>query len=212
MFLSFFSSSWCRGLAVVCDSGIPWTFLLTFSKPWTYLSPDPSLFPWFSRIGIAGEVYQIMLNVHGRLICLSFRVNVCSSEHPTLSFVYQFMNLRYGLGTLTTDFYSSLNIDSATLLRKAQLPRYLSSILFCSCFVILKGFLVVGDRDKLSQHNPYYWLNCHWASCFSIIKCLSTINRGWSTFTAFGRSDSVNFIEQSVFCWPDLTYWLDVPT
>ena len=30
MFLSFFSSSWCRGLAAVCDCGIPWTFLLTF--------------------------------------------------------------------------------------------------------------------------------------------------------------------------------------
>ena len=30
MFLSFFSSSWCRGLAAVCDSGIPWTFLLIF--------------------------------------------------------------------------------------------------------------------------------------------------------------------------------------
>ena len=30
MFLSFFSSSWCRGLAAVCDCGIPWTFLLPF--------------------------------------------------------------------------------------------------------------------------------------------------------------------------------------
>ena len=30
MFLSFFSSSWCRGLAAVCDCSIPWTFLLTF--------------------------------------------------------------------------------------------------------------------------------------------------------------------------------------
>ena len=30
MILSFFSSSWCRGLAAVCDCGIPWTFLLTF--------------------------------------------------------------------------------------------------------------------------------------------------------------------------------------
>ena len=29
MFLSYFSSSWCRGLAAVCDCGIPWTFLLT---------------------------------------------------------------------------------------------------------------------------------------------------------------------------------------
>ena len=28
-FLSFFSSSLCRGLAVVCDWGTPWTFLLT---------------------------------------------------------------------------------------------------------------------------------------------------------------------------------------
>ena len=32
MFLSFFSSSWCRGLAAVCDCGIPWTFLLIFLK------------------------------------------------------------------------------------------------------------------------------------------------------------------------------------
>ena len=30
MFLSFSSSSWCRGLAAVCDCGTPWTFLLTF--------------------------------------------------------------------------------------------------------------------------------------------------------------------------------------
>ena len=30
MFLSFFSSSWCRGLAAVCDCGIPWIFLLMF--------------------------------------------------------------------------------------------------------------------------------------------------------------------------------------
>ena len=29
MILSFFSSFWCRGLAAVCDCGIPWTFLLT---------------------------------------------------------------------------------------------------------------------------------------------------------------------------------------
>ena len=28
--LSFFSSSWCQGLAAACDCGIPWTFLLTF--------------------------------------------------------------------------------------------------------------------------------------------------------------------------------------
>ena len=29
-FLSFFSSSWCQGLAAACDCGTPWTFLLTF--------------------------------------------------------------------------------------------------------------------------------------------------------------------------------------
>ena len=29
-FLSFFSSSWCQGLAAVCDCGTPWSFLLTF--------------------------------------------------------------------------------------------------------------------------------------------------------------------------------------
>ena len=27
-----FSFSWCRGLAVVCDYGTPWTFLLTVLK------------------------------------------------------------------------------------------------------------------------------------------------------------------------------------
>ena len=30
MFLSFFFSYWCRGLAAVCDCGITWIFLLTF--------------------------------------------------------------------------------------------------------------------------------------------------------------------------------------
>ena len=29
-FLSFFSSSWCRGLAAAYDCGTPWTLLLTF--------------------------------------------------------------------------------------------------------------------------------------------------------------------------------------
>ena len=28
-FLFFFSSSWCQGLAAVCDCGAPWNFLLT---------------------------------------------------------------------------------------------------------------------------------------------------------------------------------------
>ena len=28
-FFSFFSSSWCQGLAGACDCGTPWTFLLT---------------------------------------------------------------------------------------------------------------------------------------------------------------------------------------
>ena len=39
-FCPFFSSSWRRGLAAVCDCDIPWTFLLTFldlhvEKRWT---------------------------------------------------------------------------------------------------------------------------------------------------------------------------------
>ena len=28
--MSFFSSSWCRGLATFCDSGTPWTFLFFY--------------------------------------------------------------------------------------------------------------------------------------------------------------------------------------
>ena len=35
--LSFFSSSWCQGLAAVCDSGTPWTFQLTFFWSYIYL-------------------------------------------------------------------------------------------------------------------------------------------------------------------------------
>ena len=31
--VSFFSSSWCRGLAAVCDCGTPWAFLLTVLVP-----------------------------------------------------------------------------------------------------------------------------------------------------------------------------------
>ena len=30
LFFSYFSSSLCQGLAVTCDCGTPWTFLLTF--------------------------------------------------------------------------------------------------------------------------------------------------------------------------------------
>ena len=30
----FFSSSWCRGLAAVCDCGTPWTFLLSLLVSW----------------------------------------------------------------------------------------------------------------------------------------------------------------------------------
>ena len=31
-FLTFFSSSWCQGLAAASDCGNPWTFLLTFYR------------------------------------------------------------------------------------------------------------------------------------------------------------------------------------
>ena len=30
IFVSFFSSSWCQGLAAACVCGTPWTFLLFF--------------------------------------------------------------------------------------------------------------------------------------------------------------------------------------
>ena len=30
LILSFFASSWCRGLAAACDCGTPYSFLLTF--------------------------------------------------------------------------------------------------------------------------------------------------------------------------------------
>ena len=42
--------------------------------------------------------------VPGYMCTISFRVHVCSSEHPDLSFTYQFVNLICGLGTLTTQF------------------------------------------------------------------------------------------------------------
>ena len=59
-----------------------------------YLSSD-----WYAWC--AKHAYQVMLKFHGRLITPFL---VCSSEHSDLSFVYRFMNLIYGLGTLTTFF------------------------------------------------------------------------------------------------------------
>ena len=35
LFLSFFSSPWCRGLTAICDCGTHWTFLLTILMIWS---------------------------------------------------------------------------------------------------------------------------------------------------------------------------------
>ena len=55
IFLSFFSSSWCRELAAVCDCGIPWTFLLTFLQVFilfsNYMRPSQG---FWGNAGIKG--------------------------------------------------------------------------------------------------------------------------------------------------------------
>ena len=57
---------------------------------------------------VAKLAYQVMLIIHGRLITPFFSgVHVCWSEHSDSSFVYGFMSLDYGLGTMTTATYNS---------------------------------------------------------------------------------------------------------
>ena len=44
LFLFFFFSSWCRGLATTCDCGIPLTLLLTFVLFHVFIVVDIYLF------------------------------------------------------------------------------------------------------------------------------------------------------------------------
>ena len=56
-FLAFFSSSWCRGLAAVCDC-IPWIFLLTFYGVQKVCSvPIPTIAQLCMVYNILGPIY-----------------------------------------------------------------------------------------------------------------------------------------------------------
>ena len=56
--------------------------------------------PSFRPMGMVGEAYQVMLTIRGRLITPFILGSM--SEHSDSSFVYGFMSLDYGLGTMTT--------------------------------------------------------------------------------------------------------------
>ena len=64
-------------------------------------------FPWFRLKGMVGEEACLPSNADFPWTpdyTLSFRVHVCPSEYSNLTVLYRFMNLLYGLGTLTTDY------------------------------------------------------------------------------------------------------------
>ena len=67
-----------------------------------------------------------MLTIRGRLITPFYSgVRVCWSEHSDSSFVYGFMSLDYGLGTMaTTTFYGTvkfLSLVSVAILEECRM-------------------------------------------------------------------------------------------
>ena len=93
-------------------------FLPMTSHKWTSKIPDIHFYLDFFRSGLwawwARLAYQVMLTIRGRLITPDSGVHVCWSEHSDSSFVYGFMSLDYGLGTMTTttiQFRNSGNLN-----------------------------------------------------------------------------------------------------
>ena len=82
--------------------------------------------------------------VPGHMCTISFRVHVCWSEHPDLSFTYQFVNLICGLGTLTTQFivHFVFSQTSVFLLFWNDVHFYcvIYSVCVCVCFSMLQTY------------------------------------------------------------------------
>ena len=71
-FLSFFSSSWCRGLAAVCDCGTPWTFLLTYLMLFSIEE--------FAISNMAVKFSLILLNATCKFVALEKRCFINSND------------------------------------------------------------------------------------------------------------------------------------
>ena len=125
--LTFFSKN-INVYAIFQDRNFDVTLANNFGKFWTTgprmtlvifhfrtsQIPDIRFYRYFLRSGLwawwAKLAYQVMLTIRGRLITpFILGVRVCWSEHSDSSFVYRFMSLDYGLGTMTASTFNTCN-------------------------------------------------------------------------------------------------------
>ena len=62
-----FSSSWCRGLAVVCDCGTPWTFLLTVLKDSNQTIGKTTEFIFLNMNTVNSTLYSVKCDLTSRV-------------------------------------------------------------------------------------------------------------------------------------------------
>ena len=62
-----FSSSWCRGLAVVCDCGTPWTFLLTVLKDSNQTIGKTTEFIFLNMNTVNSTLYSVKRDLTSRV-------------------------------------------------------------------------------------------------------------------------------------------------
>ena len=65
-FVIFFSS-WCRGLAVVCDCGTPWTFLLTVLKDSNQTIGKTTEFIFLNMNTVSSTLYSVKCDLTSRV-------------------------------------------------------------------------------------------------------------------------------------------------
>ena len=119
-----------------------WQFLKLFlmflpmtRHKYTSQIPDIRFYRYFLRsgMGVVGEACLPSNAYYSRTpdYTLYSRVHVCWSEHSDSSFVYGFMSLDYGLGTMTAiSFYYCFNFLSAKYRKKKSVIFVLISVLF----------------------------------------------------------------------------------
>ena len=62
-----FSSSWCQGLAVVCDCGTPWTFLLTVLKDSNQTIGKTTEFIFLNMNTVNSTLYSVKRDLTSRV-------------------------------------------------------------------------------------------------------------------------------------------------
>ena len=71
-------SSWCRGLAAVCDCGMPWTFLLTCFRMFYVFKNSLVILKWFELNIRRWSGISIFLSCPVGDICIAVALNETS--------------------------------------------------------------------------------------------------------------------------------------